>query len=261
MLRNIYLHKESIKNLIVREFRARYIGSMLGFCWNVLQPLFLILIYTIVFSKIMGMRLNIVTRSYGYSVYLCAGLLAWTGFAELLSRSSVVYLENANLIKRIAFPSEIFNISILVTSYINLLINFGLFFIVIIILGYPISFSSLLIFIFLILQQLFVFGIGWALSVLNVFFRDIAQLIAIVIPLWFWVTPIVYVKNIIPAKWSFFLTLNPMYYFVDTYQNLFLKGQLPDGSTVGLLFLFPVITCLIGYFVFHKLRYGIPDNL
>jgi len=268
MIRNTIKNWSLIRDFVYRDFKARFAGSVLGITWNILNPLVMILIYVVIFSQVMRAKLPGAAGGYGYSVYLCAGIIPWGMFNELLVRYTNLFFEHSNLIKKVSFPREILHISALLTGTINFLISFTIFMIflaILFILGkveLEASFRRmLLLFLVLGLQQVFCLGLGLAFSVLNVFFRDIGQLVGIVTQLWFWFTPIVYPFSVVPDVLKRFFLLNPLYYFVNVYRAILYLNQWPRWSDIGICALFALLTFIPGYLIYKRLSDEVPDEI
>ena len=246
MLLNLYRSLRSYRGFILgsvkREFQARYRNSLFGALWTVLNPLSMIVVYTVIFSQIMRARLPGVDDGLAYSVYLCAGLLTWGLFSEITLRSQSMFLENANLLKKISFPRICLPVIVLLNAGINFAIILGLFLGFLLISGRLPGMALLALVPLLVLQVIFAAGLGMILGVLNVFFRDVGQFFGICLQFWFWLTPIVYPLSILPPGIQRFIELNPMTALMNSYQNLFLYNQWPDWSSlvpllvIGLLF-------------------------
>ncbi len=263
-LRNVVNHRDLLWQMVGNDLKGRYVGSFLGLFWNIIHPLIQILIYTVVFSQIMGARLGESSSSspYAFSIYLCAGLLPWGVFAEIINRSTGVFWENANLVKKVAFPKTLLYAYVIAASVTNLFIIVAVFLVFLWLVNALPPFVLLLAWgAFLLLQVLFAAGIGLFTSVLNVFFRDVAQLTAIFLQIWFWLTPIVYVPNVLPAWAREILPLNIMSRFTSIHQALILRGELPP--MVESLFLAQITlgTLVVGMLCFRALRRRIPDEL
>jgi lipopolysaccharide transport system permease protein len=215
---------------------------LFGALWTVLNPLSMIIVYTVIFSQIMRARLPGVDDGLAYSVYLCAGLLTWGLFAEITTRSQSMFLENANLLKKISFPRICLPVIALMNAGINFAIILGLFFGFLLISGRMPGMALLALVPLLILQVIFAAGLGMILGILNVFFRDVGQLFGICLQFWFWLTPIVYPLSILPEGIQKVIGLNPMTALINSYQNIFLYNQWPDWNSlipamvIGLLF-------------------------
>ena len=174
---------ESVK----REFRLKYQNSLLGAAWTILNPLAMISIYTLIFSEVMKTRLPNVDNAFAYSIYLCAGILAWGLFAEIVGRGQNIFLEHANLLKKISFPRLSLPIIVVFSAVLNFSIIFVLFTLFLIISGnFPgwIFFGIIPV---LLLQITLAIGLGMTLGVLNVFFRDVGQFFSIFLQFWFFI--------------------------------------------------------------------------
>lgn len=269
LLRNIYHNRGLIKDFVYRDFKSKFAGSTLGTVWNVIHPLVMIAIYVLIFSQVMRAKLPGSRPSqYSYSVYLCAAILPWGLFNELLIRYTNLFFEHANLIKKVSFPRPILHISAMVTGTINFLISFTIF---VIFLGFliltnrftiRIPFPSILIFFAVLgLQQIFCLGLGLAFSVLNVFFRDVGQLVNILSLLWFWFTPIVYVIAVVPEKLQRLLKMNPLYYFMSIYRSILYRGDNPELKDIVIVVIFSLLSFIAGAFIYKRLADEVPDEI
>jgi len=257
----IWQYRGFILNLVGREFRSKYMGSLLGSMWSIIKPLAMILIYTVIFSKIIRARLPGVDDTMGYGIFLCSGLLTWGFFAELLERSLNVFLENANLIKKVHFPRITLPVGLCLTTAINFLIVFGIFLLFLIISGRSPGWSILGCIPILLLQQSLALGLGMLLATFNIFFRDIGHFISIVLQFWFWGTPIVYPLAILPEKIQGIVRLNPMTHIIVTYQKIALHHDWPHWFEYRYHAVGALICLIAGYKVFQQLSAEIVDEL
>ncbi|MBN1903206.1 ABC transporter permease [Candidatus Sumerlaeota bacterium] len=268
MIKRTIRNRGLVKDFIYRDFKARFAGSILGFAWNILHPLVMILIYVMIFSQVMKAKLPGSSSGYGYSIYLCSGLLPWSMFNELLMRYTQTFLEHSNLIKKVSFPREILHVSALLSGCINFAIGFTIFVFFLAILHvtgrHQVEISlgqTILLLLGLGFQQVFCLGLGLAFSVLNVFFRDVGQLVMIIAQLWFWVTPIVYPLSVIPEKLKLIFVLNPMYHFMSIYRSVLYVNQAPEWKTLGIVSAISIITFVIGYGIYNKLVTDVSDEI
>ncbi|MBY8956219.1 MULTISPECIES: ABC transporter permease [Pseudomonas] len=261
LYRSLYSYRGFILGSVQREFQARYRNSLLGALWPVFNPLSMIIVYTVIFSHIMRARLPGVDDSMAYSVYLCAGLLAWGMFSEITLRSQTMFLDNANLLKKISFPRICLPVIVLCNAAINFAIIIGLFLGFLLISGRWPGMALLALIPLIALQMLFCAGLGMILGVLNVFFRDVGQLFAICLQFWFWLTPIVYPITILPEWVQRLLQLNPMTSLIGSYQNLFLYGQWPVWNSLLPVFIVTVVMCLIALRLFRQRVGEMVDEL
>lgn len=258
-----YSHKDLVRHLVIRDFKSRYMGSSLGSLWSVINPLVMILIYTIIFSKLMGAKLQLpgMTGGYVYSVYLCAGLLPWVSFADTVSRSTNIFIENSHLVKKVAFPKMVLLAYVNIVGIINFMISLSLFTIFLILIGHYPSKHFLFLPIVYGLQLLLTFGLGMGLSCLNVYFRDVSQLVGILLQIFFWATPIVYVVDIIPARIVLFMKFNPMYHLMDMYHDVILYRRPPGTVGFAVFAAVALLSCVGGYFIFRNSVADIVDEI
>lgn len=261
MLKALWAYRGFITGSVRREFQAKYSNSLLGAAWTVINPLAMIVVYTVVFSQIMRAKLPGVENQFSYSIYLCSGVLTWTFFSETVSRTQNVFLEHANLLKKISFPRLCLPAIVVANASLNFAIIFGLFTLFLIFSG---SFPGLVYFAMfpvLLIQIMFALGLGITLGVLNVFFRDIGQLFGVVLQFWFWLTPVVYPMNILPAFARDILRFNPMTNIITSYQNILVNSQMPDWVSLWPMTLLAVLLCVWGMRLFRKHAGEMVDEL
>lgn len=247
---------------VKREFQSKYLNSLLGVAWTVIQPLSMIVVYTVIFSQIMHAKLpGATTGSFGYSIYLCAGILTWGLFVEILSRGQNTFLENGNLLKKLSFPRLCLPVTVVATALLNFSIIFGLFTVFLIITGTFPGWVYFAIIPVLLIQIIFAIGLGITLGVLNVFFRDVGQAVDVVLQFWFWLTPIVYVKNILPEKVQALMGYNPMTGLMDAYHSILARGAMPDWQALLPMLILGVFFCVFGMRLFRKHSGEIVDEL
>jgi len=235
-----------------REFQSKYQNSLLGALWNVINPLAMIVVYTVIFAEIMRAKLPGVDSTYAYSIYLCAGVLTWGFFSEITSRSQNVFIENANILKKINFPRVCLPITIVCNAFVNFLIVFGLFTLFLIISGnFPGAVYLALIPVYIITILLAV-GIGVTLGVLNVFFRDVGHFFGIFMQFWFWLTPIVYPVTIIPERYKALININPMSGIMFSCQNILVKHIAPVWSDLLPAIFVAIFFNLIGLYLYRR---------
>lgn len=244
-----------------REFQARYRNSMLGAAWMLLNPLAMIVVYTVIFSQLMHARLPNTSSEFAYGIYLCAGLLTWGLFTEIVTRLQNVFLDNGNMIKKLSFPRICLPIISVLNACLNFSIIFGLFLIFLLLSDNFPGWVFLGIVPVLLIQILFAVGLGIILGVLNVFFRDIGQLFGIVLQFWFWFTPIVYTLSTLPAAIQPLIKFNPMASLIMAYQDIFVSGLWPDWSSLWPVALVSVVLCFLGMQLFRRRSGEMVDEL
>jgi len=262
MIISIWNYRDFIWRSAWRDLRHRYAGSSMGFLWNVLNPLFQIILYTIVFSRLMVIRIPGLPEEFGFAIYLCAGLIPWIGFSDTVSRCVNSFVENANYLRKLAIPEQVFVARNAGSSSLSLMIGMTLLVAICCLLGHYPSWSWFSLPLILILLQGFGFGLGLFLGVLNVFFRDISQMIGLFLQLWFWATPIVYMENILPA-WlnKDAMIFNPVYPFIHSLQAVIVNKAWPSGNMWAGMILISVVFPIMGYLALRKLRPELRDVL
>ncbi|WP_301549455.1 ABC transporter permease [Duganella sp. BJB1802] len=261
MFSGLWRYRGFVLGSVQREFQSRYRNSLLGAAWTVLNPLAMIVVYTVIFSQVMGSRLQGSTATFAYSIYLCAGALTWGLFAEITGRSQSVFIDHANLIKKLQFPRICLPIIVVLNALVNFSIIFGLFTVFLVLSGSFPGWVYFAVFPVLLLQIMFAIGLGMVLGVLNVFFRDVGQFFTIVLQFWFWFTPIVYPAATLPAPVRALLVWNPMAAVIGAYQQILVNGQAPQWGSLLPVAVAGLLCCALGLQLFRKRAGEMVDEL
>lgn len=260
-LRMLWSYRGFIIGSIQREFQARYRNSLFGATWAILSPLAMIAIYTIVFSQIMRARLPGLDPTFGYSIYLCAGLLTWGLFAEIANRAQNMFIENADLLKKLSFPRLCLPVVVVGSASLNFAIVFGLFTIFLLLSGNFPGWPFLALGPVLMILVFLAVGLGIALGVLNVFFRDVGHAFAIFLQFWFWLTPIVYPASVLPSKIQSSLALNPLISLMAAFQDILAAGKWPNWSSLLPTAVFAATVSVFGLTLFRRRAGEMIDEL
>lgn len=252
MFRALWNYRGFIIGSVKREFQSKYRNSLLGAAWAVLNPLAMIFVYTVVFAEVMRAKLPGVDNSFGYSIYLCAGTLTWSLFAEIVGRGQNVFIDGANLLKKISFPRMCLPVSIVLNALLNFAIVFGLFTAFLFVSGNFPGDAFFAIFPLLAVLVLFAIGLGVTLGVLNVFFRDVGQFFGIFLTFWFWLTPIVYPAAATSEEIREALAWNPMAALMESFQQIFVSNRWPQWESLWLVTLLAISLCAIGLGLFRR---------
>ena len=247
--------------LAMREIRGRYAGSVAGTAWTILGPALTILIFLFVFSEIMMSRLGEGSGPADYALYLCTGIIPWSSFQEAVHRGNTVFIENANLIKRLFFPREILILQTVLVSTISLIIGLGLILIVLLVIGRFPGWNVLLLLPAVGIQTVMVFGLGLAFATFNVFFRDLSHAMGILLHLWFWLSPIVYPAEIIPERFALLLQLNPVTHLVGLYRTALLNSPPPGPAGILGTVAFSLLILWISLKLYRRLSPKIVDEV
>lgn len=261
MLRAVYRFRAFIASSIRREFQVKHRNSLLGALWNILNPLAMITVYTVIFSQIMRAKLPGVESAFAYSIYLCAGILTWGLFSEIINRCLQIFVDNANLIKKLNFPRLCLPVIVVGTALLNFSIIFGLFLLFLVMSGSFPGWAFIAIFPLLAIQILFAIGLGLGLGIINVFFRDIGHFFGIFLQFWFWLTPIVYPITILPESIRNIIALNPMTPLMTAYQNVLVNNAWPNWLSLWPICLLSALLCLWSLQLFRRRGSEIVDEL
>ena len=256
MPRHVFLLKELVK----RDFTGRYAGSVLGFVWSFVQPLWLLLLFTFVFSTVMKISL-VGERTENFGVFLFAGLLPWMAILEGVQRGASAITDNAQLVKKLTFPSEILVVAVVLAAVLHELIGLAVFVVVLAAMGELSPASLPLLVPALALQLALTFGLASLMAAVNVFFRDVVQILGLVMNGWFYLTPVVYPLDLVPEAFRPLIELNPLTPLVDLYRQALLGGDgaLPGGS--GLLVVTSGLLLLLGWSTYRRLKPTFVDEI
>lgn len=248
--------------LTKRDFTERYAGSVLGVFWMFIWPLVMIAIYTIVFSRVMGAKLPGISSVYSYSIYLIAGILPWTAFANTVSRSSTVFVDKRHLISKIRIFLPRLPLYVVLSETSTFVVSMFLYMGFLMLAGAEITITAVLFvpFVFAV-QQIFAYALGLLFATLTVFLRDLREMIGILVQLWFWMTPIVYMRTMLPPFAETILRLNPAAYFIGAYHDIFFHGTLPNFKHLIALAILGHVLLAFAYIVFKKLEKDVRDFL
>lgn len=261
MFATLYRHRVYIARTAWRDVRHRHVGSAAGAAWNILRPVALIAIFTIVFSQIMTGRDAEGFSGPRFTLYLCAALLPWAAFAEVLGRGTHALVGSAVYLRKLAIDEEVYIAQSTLSSAISLVISMALLVILSLALGHGPLLTWLLVPIPIALFLAFGMGLGMALGTLYVFVRDIRQLVEIALHIGFWTVPIVYDPSIVPDWFRATFPFNPAYPFIQAIRDLYLSGRVPTWQTWALMSVWTLGACVLGRLVLSRLRPEIRDNL
>jgi lipopolysaccharide transport system permease protein len=258
----VWSYRGFVVGSVKREFQLKYRNSMLGAVWNVITPLSMIFVYIVIFSQLMRSRLPDADPTFGYSIYLTTGVLTWGLFVEIASRAQNIFIEQANLIKKLSFPRLTLPLIVVLSASLNFAIIFSLFILFLIFSGNWPGWVALAFVPIILVQIAFAIGLGVTLGVLHVFFRDVGQAFAVVLNFWFWFTPIVYPPTILPEQVrAILLGWNPMAPLVGAAHGIFVSGQMPEWSTLLMPTVLAILLCWLGLRLFRKRAGEMVDEL
>ena len=244
-----------------RDFKGRYAGSVMGFLWSFVQPLWSLALFTFLFSTVMKVSPGIGERTSNFAIFLFCGLLPWMAIQEGITRATTAITENAGLVKKMSFPSGLLVWAVVLAALLHEAIALGLFLVVLGVTG-ELSLSGLWILLVAVpLQVGLTVGLGFLAAAVNVFFRDTAQINTMLLQGWFYLTPIVYPLSLVPERFARYLKLNPLTALVTLYREALLGGEMPPLVSLIPLIVSTLLSLAIGIWVFHRLKPVFADEI
>lgn len=251
MIKGLFLPFTSYKFLLyqltLREIKARYKQSFVGYAWVILNPLAQLVVYSFVFSIIFRFP----TNNIPYIVFLYAALLPWTLFQTSLSSATQSLVDNSVLLKKVAFPREIIPYAAIFAKIVDFVFSAGIFLLLILYMKVPLSWTSLIFIPLLIVQLFLTTGIGLLFSTFNLFYRDTQYLINLLLMLWMYMTPVVYPLSLVPSNYVFLYKLNPMVGIIEGYRSA-LFGYPFEWSIIAWATFISLSIFCVSYFFFKR---------
>lgn len=254
-LLELYNARELLYSWTFREFRVRYSQSVMGAAWAVLQPLVLMLIFSVVFSLV----LRIDTGGIPYPVFSYVGTLPWTLFATSITFAVPSLVANMNLVSKIYFPREVLPISSILVALVDFAIAAALLVPMLLIYHIPITWTVLFIPLLVLVQTFLTLGIGLFASAVNVFYRDVRFVVPLALQVWMYLSPVIYPVSTVPEQWRTLYFLNPMAAIIDSYRRVLLMGQMPDWPYFGLATVVSLVVLVLGYRYFKHAEREFAD--
>jgi lipopolysaccharide transport system permease protein len=258
MPRQIFLLKE----LIRRDFQARYAGSLLGFLWPFLLPLWQLLLFTFVFSTVMKIKIaQLGEHTDTFGIFLFAGLLPWMAIQEGIVRSATAIVDNAALVRHSRFHSSVLVLAVVLSALLQQGIAAAVFLAILAALGDLAPGGLPLLALALPLQVALTLGLGLIVCCFHTLFRDTAQLLGLVTMGWFYLTPIVYPLSLVPERYQIWLEWNPLTALVGIYRQAFLGGELAWQPGTGRLAVIAALLLAAGMWLFRRLEASFADEI
>lgn len=247
-LRALFSHREVLTNLVQADLKLRYRRSILGYSWSLLYPLLTMAIMALVFSRVMRFDTN------DYVLYVFAGLLPWNFLLNALWGAGISLLTHETLLKKIYLPKVIFPVSVTLARFLDFLFNLAALFVVVSFVTFRPSMALLALPAAALLLFLFTTGVALAMSALNVYIRDTTHLVAVVMQLGFYLTPIIYPEDVVPPSFRMILEINPVTHLVRLFQRILWKAEFPTPDQWLLAVAVTVSALMIGHLIFAALE-------
>lgn len=247
--------------MVRRDFQNRFVGSAAGWLWGLINPLVQLACYTFVFEKCLRVPLPQGEVTQNYTLFMFCGYLPWLLFQETLSRSATCVTDQANLITKTVFPSEVLPVSVFLSALVSHFLALTVVVTSSILWTGRVSGMVVLLPVYMFLTGLLAVGLGWIVSSLQVYLRDTAQVVSVTLQFWFWLTPIMITEDLIPPDLRFLVHLNPMSYLVKAYRERLLSYRLPNIEEFAILLAFAGAAFVAGGLFFRHLKRGFADVL
>jgi lipopolysaccharide transport system permease protein len=250
----IYL-RDLLYELVVRDMKLRYKGSVLGIAWSLLNPLAQLIVFGFVFRFILPLNIP------NYTAFLFSGLLVWSWFQSSLFASATAIVDGRNLIKRPGFPAAILPIVTVTANLIHFLLALPVLLLFLGITGIPLHTTVLFLPLLIVLQFFFTLSLSYTIATFHVTFRDTQHLIGVLLLLFFYLTPIFYNGDVVPAPYQPLYRLNPLLHLLNAYRAILMEGVWPDLWGLGVLAAISAVLLFIGYHIFMRASYSFVEEL
>jgi lipopolysaccharide transport system permease protein len=261
MLRALWQDRDFVLSSIRSEFLTRFARSRLGGLWMIIHPLTQVAIFALILSNVLAAKLPGIDNKYSYAIYLMAGILAWSLFAEIVTRCLTLFIEQGNLMKKVRFPRITLPSIVVGSSLLNNVLLFVAMLVIFTLLGQPPSLAMFWLVPLTLAVVALGVGVGLILGVLNVFARDVGQVVPVVLQILYWFTPIVYPLSIVPDELKAVIAWNPLYPVVAAYHDILVFQTAPRVADVALIAIVAGGLVLLGLFMFRRASHEMVDSL
>ena len=248
LFKELYQYRELLKNNVKKDIRGKYKGSFLGVLWSFVNPLLQVLVYAIVFPYIMRVKTD------NYLIFLICGIIPWTWFTTSIMNGTNCIIINSNLIKKVYFPREILPISIVTSGMINFLISCVIILLFVLLGGAGISWHLVFLPLLVLIQYIVTLAFVFLLSAINVYVKDVEYIVAFLINMAFYATPILYSTEMFSGWFMWIFRLNPMAHLINAYRDVFYVHQIPQLGNLAILLGIGILLLILCYKIFNKLE-------
>lgn len=252
---DIYKYREFLKNSVSKDLRTRYRGSVFGFLWTFLNPLLMLVVYSVLFSIVVRMQVD------NYPLFLFSTLLSWNFFSNSILSGSSIIVGSGNLIKKIYFPHEILPISIVMGGLVNYIYGLVILIPALCFYGYYPNIYYLYLPLILIIQVVLTLAITFLVSSLTVFFRDLEHMLVIIVNALFYLSGVLFPLSTVPEKARWLFYYNPVAMLMNSYRDVFYYNQMPDVFSLSMIGLFSVVLLIISQRIFARLKFRFIEEI
>jgi lipopolysaccharide transport system permease protein len=253
--KEVYRYREFLKNSVSKDLRTRYKGSIFGFLWTFLNPMLMLIVYSVLFSIIIKMPVD------NYPIFLFSALLAWNFFLGSIQNSSSVIVGSTNLIKKIYFPLEILPLSVVLGGLMNFLYGLLILIPALSLFGYYPNINYIWVPFLMLIQLILLIGFSFLVSSLTVFFRDLEHMLVIILQALFYITPVLFPISMVPEKYHWLFVWNPVGVLMLSYRDIFYYNKTPDIVSLCYIAIGSVIFLVCSQLIFRKLKYKFIEEI
>jgi lipopolysaccharide transport system permease protein len=264
LIRSLWFNRQLIRQMTVREVVSRYKGSVMGLFWSFLNPVFMLVVYTFVFSVVFKARWGtggVEETKTQFAVVLFVGMIVHGLFAEVLNRAPGLILANANYVKKVVFPLEILPIVSMGGALFHSLVSLGVLLAAFVMFNGYLHWTVIFIPFVLLPLVILVLGLAWMLASLGVFLRDVGQTIGIITTVMMFLSPVFFPVTALPEQYRPVIMANPLTFIIEQSREVLIWGRLPDWVSLGVYMLVASVIAWAGYIWFQKTRKGFADVL
>ena len=256
MFHEITAYRELLFSLVRRDLLLRYKQTIMGFGWSVLMPVTYMIIFSLIFTRVVTLQTEV-----PYPIYVYAGLLPWNFFASTLRFAVGSLTSNSTLITKVYFPREILPFSTILVALVDFLVGFSVLAVMMVYYHVPLTWTVLLLPLVIAVQLVFTAGVTLLLSMGNLYYRDVKYMVEILITLWMFATSVVYPVDRVGGSLAILLKLNPMTPIIDAYRSILLHGRIPDPMGFGVAAGVSVVLLLVSWVLFHRAEFEFAERI
>lgn len=251
VLKRLFIHRQVLWHMTIKEWKAKYVNSFLGIWWASVTPILVMLAISFVFTKVININID------NFPVFSLAGIIPWFFFSTSLSEATVSFVSKSNLFKQFNFPYEFIPISAALSNFLNFVLGFLFLILIFYFSNCQVMYVILWLPVIICFHLIFTAGLGLSFACINIFFRDLSHLLGVLLLFWFWMTPIFYSLEMVPASYRWICLINPMTTYVELYRDVLFRAVAPSGSRLVLAFLLSLFSLFLGYWIFNSIEHQI----